>query len=442
MKPMIRLAHFADLHYAGATLTEVDRCFSFAVDAAIARDVDCAVISGDSTDHALEVHAPAVAALARNVRRLADHCPVLMLHGTFSHEPPGTLSVFGLLGGRFRVHVADRLQQVALTDDGLWVESEGWRFEQIPQDARALFSCVPTVNKAIVAAAVGATEASTAVGEQLTALLRGYAPINETARGAGVPTIGVSHGTIYGCVTEHGVPMAGFDHEFTTGSLFGAGAQAFLLGHIHRHQFWTQAGRVIAYAGSIGRLHYGEEGDKGFLIWNVGATSARFELMPTPARRTVEISFDGMPKLDELQRFAQANDVTGVFVRVRWMMPEEDRNEVDRLAIQDIFGAAAEVKLEGRVIPVVRTRAAGISQQASLAAKIAVWARLTDASVEPLLACLEALQTRQPEEIAADIMEGAIEAQDAIRAAAEADSGAPAETNADAEGLPVPVEAA
>ena len=117
---MMRVAHFSDLHYAGATLTEVDRCFSFAVDAAIAHGVDCAVISGDSTDHALEVHAPAVEALARNIRRLADHCPVLMLHGTFSHEPPGALNLFRLLGGRFRVHVADRLQQVALMDECCW----------------------------------------------------------------------------------------------------------------------------------------------------------------------------------------------------------------------------------------------------------------------------------------------------------------------------------
>jgi hypothetical protein len=86
-------------------------------------------------------------------------------------------------------------------------------------------------------------------------------------------------------------------------------------------------------------------------------------------------------------------------------MPEEDRHEVDRSAIQGIFGTAAEVKLEGRVIPVVRTRAAGISQEASIAAKIAVWARLTEAKAEPLLACLEALQTHAPEEIAATIME-------------------------------------
>ena len=234
---MLRVAHFSDLHYASGTLAEVDRCFSFAIDATIARGVDCAVISGDSTDHALEVHAPAVEALARNIRRLADHCPVLMLHGTFSHEPPGALKLFRLLGGRFRVHVADRLQQVALMEDGCWQESQGWRFDLIPAGARTLFSCVPTVNKAVVAATVGPTEAADAVGEQLTTLLRGFAPINEAARAAGVPTIGVSHGTVYGCMTEHGVPMAGFDHEFTTGSLFNANAQTFMLAHIHKHQW-------------------------------------------------------------------------------------------------------------------------------------------------------------------------------------------------------------
>jgi exonuclease SbcD len=438
---MLRVAHFSDLHYAGATLTEVDRCFRFAVDQAIVRGVDCAVISGDSTDHALEVHAPAVEALARTIRRLADHCPVLMLQGTFSHEPPGALSLFRLLGGRFRVHVADRLQQVALIENGCWRESPGWHFEQIPTGARAVFSCVPTVNKAVVAAAMGATEAAAAVGEQLTALLRGFAPSNAAARAAGVPTIGVSHGTVYGCTTEHGVPMAGFDHEFTTGSLFGAAAQAFLLGHIHKHQCWEQDGRVIAYAGSIGRLHYGEQGDKGFLIWSVDAGSVHFELIATPAKRTVEISFDGLPELEELQECARAIDVTGAFVRVRWTMPEEDRHEVDRLAIQGIFGAAAEVKLEGRVIPVVRTRAAGISQEASIAAKIGVWARLTEARAEPLLACLEALQTRAPEEIAADIMDRAIEAQLVIPAAVEADADDVGETIAAEEGLPLVIAA-
>src|ERR1700741_2883951 len=109
---MIRLPPFSDLHYGGKTLAEADRCFGAAIDRAMALAVDAAVVSGDATDHALDLHAPAAWRLAGQVRRLADHCPVLMLQGTYSHEPPGTLSTLRLLGGRFPVHVADRIQQV------------------------------------------------------------------------------------------------------------------------------------------------------------------------------------------------------------------------------------------------------------------------------------------------------------------------------------------
>jgi len=401
----MKIAHFSDLHYCGAHLKEAHRCFSYAIDAAIAAGVDCAVISGDATDHALDVHAPAVAALASNVRRLADHCPVLMLQGTYSHEPPGTLEVFKLLGGRYPVHVADRIEQVALMEQGQWLASDGWRFETVPAHNRALFSCVPTVNKAMVAAAVGATEAATAVGEHLALLLRGFAPTNAGARSACVPTIGVSHGTVHGCITEHGVPMAGFDHEFTMRSLFAAGASAFLLGHIHKHQAWAQDGRQVAYAGSIGRLHYGEEGEKGFLIWTVDAEGAGFTLVPTPSKRTIDITFDGTPELEQLRAAAGDAEIAGAHVRIRWNVAEEDRQAVDRAGIEVMFSMAAEVKLEGRMIPVVRTRAAGISQAASIGAKVEAWAHATEAQAAPLLACLEAIQTQTPEAIACAMLE-------------------------------------
>jgi len=92
---------------------------------------------------------------------------------------------------------------------------------------------------------------------------------------------------------------------------------------------------------------------------------------------------------------------------VRWTMPEEDRHEVDRVAIRALFGAAAEVKLEGRVIPVVRSRAEGISQETSMAAKVEAWANVTQVKAEGLLACLSALHTSSPEEIASRIVEHA-----------------------------------
>ncbi|MCL4182336.1 MAG: metallophosphatase family protein [Burkholderiaceae bacterium] len=411
----MRIAHFSDLHFGTKTLGEADRCLAAAIDRATALGAQVAVISGDATDHALDLHAPAAARLLAQVRRLADLCPVLMLQGTYSHEPAGTLAVFRCLGGRHPIHVADRIEQVALTGSGRWVASPEWRFEALPTDAAALFSCVPAVNKATVAATAGAADAAQALGEQLARLLAGFARANRRARGAGLPTIGVSHGTVFGCLSEHGVPMAGFDHEFTTSTLFAAEAQAFMLGHIHRHQSWTRQGlagrQAIAYAGSIGRFHFGEEGEKGFLLWEVSAEAAHFVLEVTPARRTIDIVFEGRPDLEVLRDTVARLDVAGASVRVRWTVAEEDHAGVDRDAIARMLAGAAQTKLESRIVPVVRTRAAGISRLARMEDKLREWARVSQVNAEPLLACLAALTQAAPEDIAARLLEEGGEAE-------------------------------
>jgi len=400
----MRIAHFSDLHYGAATLDEADRCFGAAIDRAIAEGAEVAVLSGDATDHGLDLHAPATLRLFAQVRRLAEHCPVLMLQGTFSHEPPGTLAVFRLLGARHPVQVAERIEQVALTAEGRWRVSDGWRFDAVPPGIRLLVSCVPTINKAVVAAAVGAAEAGAAVSEHLAQLLAGFAPGHGQARRQGIPTVLISHGTVFGSMTEHGVPMAGADHEFTAGLLFAAEAQAVLLGHIHRHQRWEQEGiagrQCVAYAGSIGRFHYGEEGDKGFLLWEVTPTTADCVLWPTPARRTVDIVFEGRPDLEVLREAIERHGVEGARVRVRWTVADEDRHAVDRAAIGRLLAGAAQTKLEGRIVPVVRARAPGISLLDSLAAKVRRWAELTGVEPTCVLACLEALGEAGPVEIA------------------------------------------
>ena len=221
--------------------------------------------------------------------------------------------------------------------------------------------------------------------------------MNRRARAAGIATVGVAHGTVSGCVTEHGVPMAGLDHEFTTTALFSAEASAFLLGHIHKHQLWREGNRLVAYPGSIGRLHYGEEGDKGFILWTVDADGASLEFVPTPARRMVHLDFGGPPDLAAIQ--AAAASAQGAFVRVRWNVAEEERESVDRAAIVAALAGAAEVKLEARVIPVLRSRAEGISGAQSLEQKLRRWAETTGVEVEGLAARLKELQSSEVEEI-------------------------------------------
>lgn len=400
----IRIAHFSDLHYADATLAEVDHCFGAAIAHAIARQAEVAVITGDSTDHALPSHAPAYATLARRLRQLADHCPVLMLQGTFSHEPPGGLAVFSLLGGRHPITVAERPAQVALSATGHWQVSAGWRFDTPPPHTALLCSCVPTMNPATLVDACGAAGVHAAQGQQLALLLAGYAPGHRACRTLGIPTIGLSHGTVLGCVTEHGVPMAGLDHAFSASELFAAEASAFLLGHIHRHQAWTDGPRLAAYPGSIGRLHHGEQGDKGFLLWEVDAEGARFELVPTPARRMLDLRFDGAPDLDTIAAFAREQELAGAWVRVRWSVPEEERDQVDREAIAALLREAADVKLEGRVLPVTRSRAPGIAQEATIAAQLRRWAETAGVVPAPLLTRLAELERHDPETIAATVL--------------------------------------
>ncbi|MDN7805718.1 metallophosphoesterase family protein [Burkholderia gladioli] len=403
----MKIAHFSDLHYSPGNLEEADRCFSHAVGEAIAREAVVAVISGDSTDHRLDAHAPALNALARQVHRLAQAMPVLMLQGTFTHEPPGTLDNFALMGARYPVAIADRACQVALYDGNFWF-SRGPVFtgeevrHHLECEPQAIFTCLPTMNKADLALRVGSLAASTDLADILAGFLAAAGRINAAFRAAGIPTIGVSHGTVNGCQTEHGVTMAGFDHEFSLSALFGAECSAFLLGHIHKYQTWEREGRLVGYPGSIGRFHYGELGDKGYLSWDVSASDARAVLVPSPSREMVSVAFDGPPDTNELEALAAAS--AGKFVRIRWQIDEEHKQLVDRKAIEAMFSTAAGVKLEPRVLPVMRSRAEGISMALTVDAKLTRWCELADVDADPLVDRLQQLEAGEPDAIAQAIL--------------------------------------
>jgi exonuclease SbcD len=407
MEATLKLAHFSDLHYAPDHLVESERCFSFAVGDAIANSAQVGVISGDSTDHRLDAHAPSLNALATQVHRLANAMPVLMLQGTFSHEPPGTLDNFALMGGTHQVHIADRVSQVALVDGRFWA-SKGPVFspDELGDFLRirpeVVFTCLPTVNKGQLAASVGALAAGTELGDVLAAYLAAAGRVNAQLRAAGIATVGVSHGTVSGCETEHGVVMAGFDHEFSLTALFEAECDGFMLGHIHKAQQWERDGRLIAYPGSIGRFHYGEEGAKGYLAWDVVPGSASAHLVETPSRQMICVDFDGPPDMARLEEIAAV--AADKFVRERWQIDEEHRQSVDRDAIKALFAGAASLKVEARVLPVVRSRAEGISLETTVDGKLARWCVVANVEAEPVLARLQLLASGDPEAIAADIL--------------------------------------
>jgi len=77
---------------------------------------------------------------------------------------------------------------------------------------------------------------------------------------------------------------------------------------------------------------------------------------------------------------------------------------VDRAAIMRLLVGAEQTRLEGRIVPVLRTRAPGISQLDSLAAKVQRWGQLCGVEPACVLACLDALSQDSPAEIAARLL--------------------------------------
>ena len=384
------IAHLSDIHYCDKYLDEVDRCMESAVTHIRATKPGLIVLSGDTFDHRLEQNSPALLAAVARVTQLGEIAPVLILQGTLSHDVPHAVDIFRNARGSttWPVYVADRIEQVVLGYGEFRPLAD---FDQgLPEDG-VLLSCLPAVNKGQVAAAVGAENAAEAVGEHVAALLRGWAPSHDAARAEGVPTVIVTHGTVSGALTEHGVPMAGLDHEYTTGALFASHATAVMVGHIHKHQAWARDDRLIAYPGSLGRLHHGEYDPKGWLLWDVQAHTATLEFIATPARELVGIDFPGAPDMTELARIAAATPAHA-HVRVRYSIDEEHRASVDRDAIAALFAGCADVRIEGAIVPVQRQRAAGIGQAVSLEERMRRWCETTNTAAEPLVERLRALQ--------------------------------------------------
>ncbi|KFC72592.1 MULTISPECIES: hypothetical protein [Massilia] len=395
---MLKILHASDLHYSPGNLVEADRCFGHAVEQAIAQNVAVAMITGDSTDHALDGHSPALLALAKRIKQLADHCPVFLLQGTFSHEPVGLLKMLEMIGARHPIIVSDKIGMIGLSE-GKWLEYDP-TYTDVKYDL--VITSVPTVNKAELALVVGADNASVEMGNHIAALLGLFGPANAALRRRGIPTVLASHGTVDGSLNENGVPMAGLDHEFSIGALFSANTCATMLGHIHMHQQWTREhdGRTqrIAYPGSIGRYHYGELGEKYCLIWEVSADTADFTPVQTPSKRMIEIAFEGVPNLEQLATVAE--QCRGAFVRVKYSVDEEFVKTVDRQAIKQILGTAAEVKIEGEVLTIQRQRCAGISTLTSVEERFMKWCDFTSTPKDGLAERLSMLQTMAPEDIA------------------------------------------
>jgi len=180
------------------------------------------------------------------------------------------------------------------------------------------------------------------VQEWLEALLRKSAPND-------APTIFAGHIWIQGAEFSGSerVLSSVFEPIIPPGVLRHQRFAYVALGHIHRHQAFDEFKPHIVYAGSLGRLDFGEEKQpKGFVVVELERTQkgnweAIWEFVQAPTRPFVTVKLDvrdsNNPTQAAIDALNQNRQIDGAVVRIQIFVKEAQREQVNLGRLRELL---------------------------------------------------------------------------------------------------------
>ena len=378
----LRVLHVADEHFRDKDLEEIKKSADFLVQKARHLMPHLVISAGDLLDERQFYDTPSFREAVSFIKALADVSPVFLLQGTSDHDGY-TVEVFSSIGARHPVCSVDSTGYVGFRE-GKFTDIGDPDVGEI-DSLDALIYAIPPLSKANLITSAQPLES-------LREMFSMWSGLSASARGAGVPVILAGHLAVKGSVMSTGRQLPGKALELGMEDLRLSGADIMLLGHIHKMQYWDG----IFYSGSITRLNYGEEEDKGFWVHDFSRDGliSRFVEIPTRPRMTFE--FDARPDLSLLPE-----NIAGGFVRIKYRIRQEEVASVDEQAIERALRlrGAEEVKFERSVIPQQRVRAAGISQARTIGEKLRRYAEINGLDLtEGILSKLETIEFEEEAE--------------------------------------------
>ncbi len=372
----MKIVQFCDLHHTNkpSILKDIIKCEEFALGCITPENPDLIAIAGDLFDEGVALGSEAAITAALFVQKCANIAPTILVRGTSTHDAEGQIALLDKIKAVNPIYVTDRLEQVALTYTKGFARVDG---EVNGGRQKILISCLPSINKAGLMASIAGTveETNRETSSLLRDVFQGWGIVNAEAHAGGIPTILVGHGTVTGSEFSSGQTATGKDLEFTVGDLELAGCDLVLMGHIHKAQ---KLGENVYYGGSITRLNYGEQEKKSVYVHHVTVDKVQTITYPMPAREMKTKRPEGLPTAELLADVQEGDNV-----RIVYTVSEEDIHKVDEAELERIAleKGAADVKIEKVIVPKVRVRAEGISQEHSLAGKLTKWAETTGQAV-------------------------------------------------------------
>ncbi len=341
----MKIVHFSDVHIGVENYGRIDpstglsarlgdflATFDEVVDYAISERADLALFAGDAykSRNPSQTHQRE---FASRIARLADAgVPAFLVVG--NHDMPLTagpataLEIFDTLGVRM-VHVGERLgTHVVETPAGpVQIVSVPWirRSQFLASEERSGL----TIDQTNALIQDRLTEGIRTLAERLDPTLPAVLAAHVTVSSA---VVGGSSGDSVRHGSERSM-MLGRDHVLLRSSLARPQFDYVALGHIHKHQVVGESPKM-AYAGSLERVDFGEEGDdKGFCVVELdaalppGSRLKSFRFQKVNARRFVTIDVKLRPGdqdptatvLKEIER----QHVEGAIVKLKIAYPLE-----------------------------------------------------------------------------------------------------------------------
>lgn len=311
---------------------------------------DAVLISGDIYERNSTPAERLVAASL--VRRCADVCRVIIVRG--NHDRKRDLALLAALASTHPIYVVEGREIVSLlTQSGV----------------TARIACMGWPTRANV----------TMDGAAKDALRNVLADIGAQLAPCSGPKILLGHFDVAGAKVGEGQPMIGGALTLGLEDLALAGADAVVMGHIHKPQEWLYNRRPIIYCGTPFRTDFGEPEDKSILSIEIDGDKVSWERIPTPARDMIlaEASYtDGAFRLVE-----EPVSVRNADIRIHYAVPKEHRDAAMRLAL-DIgerwkASGAATVKIDDELVVVARAREEAVAVAAARTTEeklLALWA--------------------------------------------------------------------
>lgn len=154
--------------------------------------------------------------------------------------------------------------------------------------------------------------------------------------------------------------MVGYSMTFPLDILIDQRVDYVALGHVHGHQVLRQDDPLIAYAGSLERVDFGEEHeDKGFVEADIerGSVSLRFHSINPRPFITIDVDLsDADEPTEALLKAAESKAVEGAVFRIRYRIEQSRLAEVNEQRVRDSLSQVLSLRFKPEVVYTERPR--------------------------------------------------------------------------------------